>query len=143
MPPTPKRPLEDASKTGTEKLVQAKLNFSRTAPWTTVSSSSSSSTPLRSSSAPSSSRYAYSAPYTAPPSSSRYFSNSSSQRRDPASRRGLFKDRQWVREDSGGASSLSDLSLFDGLDGQETPRKPKPHGARYNAERAAIAKETM
>lgn len=159
MPPTPKRPLEDTTKTGSEKkkLVQTKLSFAVR----TAAPSSSSSTPYSnrhpasssSSSAPSSSsRYTFSAPYAAP-SASRYFSSQSSppsQRRSPAGRGGLFKNRTWVREDSGGSSALSGLSLTDkgknrtGLDGQEEkPRKPKPYGARYNMERAAVAKETM
>lgn len=144
MPQTPKRPSEEPHRTGSEKkLVQTKLSFApKSAPRFVprpISPSSSLSSSVSSS-----------------PSSSRFFSNSapsnsSNYRRPGPAGRGLFKNRQWVREDSAGSSSLLGLSLSDkdkrgvrGLDGEEeTPRKPKPFGARYNEERVAVAKETM
>lgn len=156
-----KRPLEETIKTGTEKkLVQTKLSF------TPRTSFTPSAPPLNrypfpsSSSASSSNRYILPTPSSAPssaPSSSRHFSNYSSsgpsQRRSSAGSGGLFKNRQWVRQDSGGSSSLSGLSILDkdgdkdeteGLDGrEERPKKQKPYSARYNMDLAAVAKETM
>lgn len=153
----PKQPSEE-----TKKLVQTKLSF---APRTIVSA------PPTSPPVPPSNRYpsSVSSPASSssrflPPgsssaqSSSRYFSNSSSsgssQRRSAAGPGALFKNRQWVRQDSGGSSSLSGLSLSDkggdkkgrseGLDGrEESPKRLKPYTNRYNMELAAVAKETM
>lgn len=156
MPPT-KRPSEEA-KTGTgKKLVQMKLSFAPRAAAPSSNPPSSSRDYSSSSSSVPSSNYTLSAPFSTP-SSSRYFDEPSpsgpSNRRTPKGPVGLFKNPQWVRQDSGGSSPLSSLSLSDkdkgrkdgteGLDGQEeTPRKPKAYGSRYNMERAAIAKETM
>lgn len=160
MPPALKRPLEESTKTGTvKKLLQTTLSFGRRATPSASSASSPVPPPDRYStslsSASSSDRHAPPA-LTLAPTSSRHFSNSSpsgtSQRRSPANPAGLFKNRQWVRQDSGGSSTLSALSLSGkdkdqiskGLDEQEDKsKKQKPHPHRSNVELAAVAKETM
>lgn len=160
MPPAPKRPLEETTKTGIgKKLIQTTLGFGRRATPSASSASSSGRSSNRYSSSPSSaasSNRPVPSALTPAPTSSRHFSNSSpsgtSQRRSPAGLAGVFKNRQWVRQDSGGSSSLSTLSLSEedknkiskteGLEEQED-RPKKPYASRYNVELAAVAKETM
>lgn len=154
MPPTPKRPLEETTKTGIgKKLIQTTLGFGRRATPSASSASSSGPPSNRYPSSPSSvssSDRSVPSALTLAPTSSRHFSNSSpsgtSKRRSPADPVGLFKNRQWVRQDSGGSSSLSALSLSeedkDKTD-EQGDRPKKPYASRYNMELAAVAKETM
>lgn len=170
MPLTPKRPLEETTKAGPEKkkLIQSKLSFGLRATASASSAllsgpSSNRYSSSSSSSASPSNRYPPSAPSSVPtsvPTASRYFSNSSPsgtpKRQSPVGPSGTFKNRQWVRQDSGGSSSLSALSLSEkdkdkekkgeteGLNEQEDrPWKQRPYASRYNMELAAVAKETM